>query len=381
MDPDLLLAELGAESESLEKCNVKIYRIINYKLRKIYAGVTDIPVTERRKQHCKSDTHNQRVREVLTEDDTIVIVFDHGRWKLVYDGKLVDNDDSLGEEFDDETIIQRKETFFINEPDQWNKKTKCKIKWDILNIQRVSCYSTKFHGYWDFLNCKEEALKYETRNEFIEGSPGAYRAALKKGWLEECCAHMIEVIKPKGTWDDKEKCRKEAKKYKSRSEFQKYSKGAYNVALKNEWLDEFFPENDNQVENNIQLLLNQLLGWGNIKMKEIRIRKPDGYWTKENCIKEARKYKTKTEFRENNSSAYSIVVKNKWLDECCSHMIPGRLPSGTWTKDRCKEEALKYKTKTEFRKNNSSAYQAAYRNGWLDEFFQNNIKNEEDKQS
>ena len=42
-----------------------------------------------------------------------------------------------------------------------------------------------------------------------------------------------------------------------------------------------------------------------------------------------------------------------------------------WTHDRCKEEAAKYRNRTELRKKNQSAYNSAYRNGWLDEFYPN----------
>ena len=37
----------------------------------------------------------------------------------------------------------------------------------------------------------------------------------------------------------------------------------------------------------------------------------------------------------------------------------------TWTYKRCYEEARKYKTKIEFRKNSRRAYDAAYRHNWM----------------
>ena len=83
--------------------------------------------------------------------------------------------------------------------------------------------------------------------------------------------------------------------------------------------------------------------------------------------KEALKYKTKTEFSKGCSSALSAARRNGWVDEICSHMDETRKPAGYWTLERCRKEALKYKTKTEFSKGCVSAYQAALRNGWLDE--------------
>ena len=45
-----------------------------------------------------------------------------------------------------------------------------------------------------------------------------------------------------------------------------------------------------------------------------------GYWTKERCDEDALKYNSRSEWNKNNSSAYSAAHKNGWLDECCKHM-------------------------------------------------------------
>lgn len=39
-----------------------------------------------------------------------------------------------------------------------------------------------------------------------------------------------------------ETCMKESKKYNTRNEFKKGCSGAYNVARKNGWVDDFFPK-------------------------------------------------------------------------------------------------------------------------------------------
>jgi hypothetical protein len=84
-------------------------------------------------------------------------------------------------------------------------------------------------------------------------------------------------------------------------------------------------------------------------------RKPVGYWTKEKCQEEALKYKTKKEFQK-NSSAYGISAKNKWINEVCSHMLEIKKPKNYWTKEKCQKEALKYRTKNEFKDNSLSCY-------------------------
>ena len=93
--------------------------------------------------------------------------------------------------------------------------------------------------------------------------------------------------------------------------------------------------------------------------------KPSGYWTKERCQEEALKYKTKTEFINNSKGAHSSAYKNGWLDEMCSHMI--KLIGDKWTKERCKEVIKKCSSIKEFHEKYSSAYQSCVRNKWLDE--------------
>ena len=87
------------------------------------------------------------------------------------------------------------------------------------------------------------------------------------------------------------------------------------------------------------------------------------YWTKERCIKEGLKYKTKKEFRNCCNVGYHTSCKNDWLNEVCSHMIQ----NNKWTFDKCVEEALKYNSKVDFENNCPSAINASRKNGWLDE--------------
>ena len=97
----------------------------------------------------------------------------------------------------------------------------------------------KKNGYWNYETCIEESKKYKSRTGFQIGSRGAYLAALKNGWLDEY-TWLISPRKTKGYWNY-ETCMEESKKYMSRGEFKKGSSGAYYVARKNGWVDDFFP--------------------------------------------------------------------------------------------------------------------------------------------
>ena len=77
--------------------------------------------------------------------------------------------------------------------------------------------------------------------------------------------------------------------------------------------------------------------------------------------------KVKGDFERGVKSAYQIAYKNGWLDDVCSHMVSSRKPNGYWTIDRIKEEALKYKSRNDFKKGSPSAYSKALANNLLDD--------------
>lgn len=126
-----------------------------------------------------------------------------------------------------------------------------------------------------------------------------------------------------------ERCLEEAKKYASRGTFYKGNQSAYNSAYKNHWLDDytwFAPSRT--------------------------IKK----WTEDTCREEAKKYTSRKEFYTKNQSAYSISHKNGWLKDYTWLKFQSQKPYGYWTRERCIEEAKKYKTVKEFVKKSSNCY-------------------------
>jgi hypothetical protein len=108
------------------------------------------------------------------------------------------------------------------------------------------------------------------------------------------------------------------------------------------------------------------------------MRKKRGYWTKERCHNEAKKYLTRNEFLKSCGSAHTRALKKGWLDEICSHMNSNSKPRGYWTKERCREEALKYSDKQVFTENNSSCISIIYKKGWAEELL-SHIENKSNK--
>jgi hypothetical protein len=90
---------------------------------------------------------------------------------------------------------------------------------------------------------------------------------------------------------------------------------------------------------------------------------PKGYWTKKRCIEEALKYKTKKDWADNSSSSYQMAYKNGWIKECTQHMLSRFI----YTKELCYEYSIKYDSRSKWMKNDRSSYNAAIKNGWFDE--------------
>ena len=97
------------------------------------------------------------------------------------------------------------------------------------------------------------------------------------------------------------------------------------------------------------------------------MKHPSGYWTKERCAEEALKYSSRLHFEKGSAGAYLRAMRKGWLIEITKHMKYLVNPNGFWTEQRCREEALKYHSISNFRQKNESAYRAALRLGIKDE--------------
>jgi superfamily II DNA or RNA helicase len=204
----------------------------------------------------------------------------------------------------------------------------------------------KPNGYYKNIT-KEElrdiALKFNSRMKFRSSNSTAYQVAFKNGWIDE---FFERKQKPKGYWQGltKEELREVATEYDSRMDFMKGNISAYIVAVKMNWIDEFFE----------------------------RMKKPNGFYknmTKEEIKNIATEYSTREEFQNSNNGAYQVALTNDWIDEIFERM---KKPNGFYknmTKEKMREIALEYDSISEFVKGNNSAYNVARKMNWIDEFF------------
>lgn len=221
--------------------------------------------------------------------------------------------------------------------------------WCILNKKSGGDLGSKIRKYTKQY-CKEITSQYSDKRIFQKLNPYFYRYISKRGWLDELCSHMVNQKKKNGYWT-KARCKEAAEKFNKRIDFQKGNPAAHSAAFKNGWLDEIC---------------------SHMSYNEFEPTK----WTKQICAELAKQYKTRGKFKANNSSAYKIALRHKWLDEIFKDlpyhgyrnervMIANeeRKINGSckyWTEYRILEEAKKYHSLTEFSKKASGAYDAAY---------------------
>jgi hypothetical protein len=100
--------------------------------------------------------------------------------------------------------------------------------------------------------------------------------------------------------------------------------------------------------------------------QEIRIEKATK-WTEEVCREEALKYKSRKDFRRYCQGAYDKAKECGWLSSYTWLSYPK--PHSEWDYESCKKEASKYSNRSEFGKYSHGAYTCSRLNGWLDMFY------------
>lgn len=231
------------------------------------------------------------------------------------------------------------------------------------------------NNYWGENRCYEEALKYKTRTEFFKNSRGAYKSALKNGWLNNICSHMLtqgSLYKRYnyiyefpdnhayiGLTCDIDRRNNDHFTDEKSIVYKHARKSGLIPILINDGLKDVKISQERESElisdykKNGWIILNKSKagGLGSVKTK----------LNKEKCQEEALKYKSRIEFQRASRSTYRFCITTKILDDVCSHM------KIKWNKDICKNEALKYSTKREFYTNSQNAYRYSLRNDFLNE--------------
>lgn len=180
----------------------------------------------------------------------------------------------------------------------------------------------------------KEAKKYKRSSIWEKKSQSSYVTAVARGWLPEATSHMNKRI----TWTA-QKAKDKAKQYRYRCELKDASSSAYNFLRKHGMLNSLFPKKPSKP-----------LKWTFEKVKKIALR-----------------FSHKSEWSKKHRRSYDIAHRNGWIDKLSGHMKTPARPLPKWDKKNVLRDAKKYKTKSEWWKASNGAHLSARKNGWFDE--------------
>ncbi len=147
--------------------------------------------------------------------------------------------------------------------------------------------------------CYECAKTCKTLKELNKKYPSVYQVSYKHKWINDFDWLERKQVQ-NNYYNDFERCKEKALICRTISEFKTLYGNAWKWSKENNWLDIFFPN----------------------KQKK-------NFWTEETALTEAKKYKSKTDFKNGCLSAYKYVSGHKLMNKC------------TWFKKPKKDNHLK----------------------------------------
>lgn len=144
---------------------------------------------------------------------------------------------------------------------------------------------------WTEESALEESNKYKNRYDFIRGSNGAYQYLSRKNLLHKLTIphgkkrHRVDLFEVFCA----------IKSCKTRGEMQKRFSAEYHATRNHNIAKKVFEDHFPRGKTN-------------------------KYWNKENAIKEARKYQTRSSFSKHSSGAYEYIKNNRLEDTAFAHM-------------------------------------------------------------
>lgn len=198
--------------------------------------------------------------------------------------------------------------------------------------------------YWTKERCLISARKFANRSSWIRSEPSAYGSAMRNGWGDECCAHMVRLRAERVSWT-KGQCIEIAKKYATRTEWSDASV-SYRYAVSKGWLKEcaaHMPALKNGTKRTVKSCADnarsfpsrkawrESKGSSYSKARSLGIahrffknhkwyHKEYGTWTVKQLIQWAKKFKTRTEWFTKSNATYKVAKNKGCFERCCSHM-------------------------------------------------------------
>jgi len=231
--------------------------------------------------------------------------------------------------------------------------------------------------------CAAIALKYKYKKDLYTNNNSVYLKMSRCKWIDELCQHMI-IIGNKykrciyacefedscvyiGLTYNLEKRNNEHQSDKKKSSVYEHMQLS-NMLPKFIQLTDYIDVNIAKIKENEYVEKYRTDGWKILNKSKTGAIGTNEKWTKEKCKEEALKYNNRTDFQKLSIGAYSRAQKNNWLNDICSHMKSIKKPNNFFDKyENCLNEVVKVGDKTKFQK--SRAYRMSLKNEWLNEIY------------
>lgn len=235
--------------------------------------------------------------------------------------------------------------------------------------------------------CLEAALKCQCRSEFAKLFKGEYFAALRNGWMDEICNHMVVL------GNHYYRCiysyefpNVDGRNYVyvgltdnlPRRDHVHGQKGAvYNFCNKHDLirprplqLTEYINKETAKEQEGVQLAKYVAKGWfpiNKVKTGGLGGRQAKDGFTFDECRVIGERYSNRSEWKREDYPTYYIACKRGWIDVILKQRERyGNAKQTYWTEERLLDTAKKYEFRSDFKKNDPVAYQQAYKKGILD---------------
>ena len=257
-------------------------------------------------------------------------------------------------------------------------------------------------GYWDIKkNCLNESKKFATVYDLQRESYGCYMGLKRNKWLE-CAFPPKDGIKPMNYWNDKDRVFEAAKKCQTKMEFKRRFGGAFNAAIRNNWMEEIskgFEKNINYID--LKKRIHGVYVYEIEKFNSCYVGRTTNLHSRDLSHRRGRKRHDKTItydvlysfcnknnipipppiIKETNlNGEESLIKEDYWVKKykedgwnVLNVSKTGRLSGSLgaikkWDYETCKEFSKNYTYKTELKKANYSCYATCLKNGWFEEF-------------
>ena len=247
-------------------------------------------------------------------------------------------------------------------------------------------------GNWDEKSVREEALKYSRKSDFYKGSCGAYQYARKHNLLKDYDWFITEDNVKRCIYvyiDEENKYAYVGVTSNKTQRHIAHKTGMFNKHIRDnsqvykhftfigkEVPDPIYLEDDimgsalAQEKEDYWKKKYEEMGYKMLNLGPTGVGKGSlgiGKWNDDNIREEAKKYKTKTEFYKGNRGAHDYAKRHNMLNELFENVRT------YWTDETVREEAKKYKSKTEFSKAKPGAYEYACNHNLIDDLFESNL--------